>query len=87
MRALARARKELEAGRVVALFPEGQIARDGKLAPFLRGYERIVDKLDYPLIAAKPKYFGGFSGLSRSRNSRIFGSRSSPYSARRRSRR
>lgn len=28
------------------------------------GCNRIVDKLDYPLIAAKPKFFGGFSDLT-----------------------
>jgi muramoyltetrapeptide carboxypeptidase len=28
------------------------------------GCNRIVDKLDYPLIAARPKFFGGFSDLT-----------------------
>ncbi|MET0517340.1 MAG: LD-carboxypeptidase [Burkholderiaceae bacterium] len=28
------------------------------------GCNRIVDQIDYPLIAAKPKYFGGFSDLT-----------------------
>jgi acyl-[acyl-carrier-protein]-phospholipid O-acyltransferase/long-chain-fatty-acid--[acyl-carrier-protein] ligase len=47
---LARARRELEAGHVVCIFAEGSISRTGNLLPFKRGFERIVDGLDVPVI-------------------------------------
>jgi acyl-[acyl-carrier-protein]-phospholipid O-acyltransferase/long-chain-fatty-acid--[acyl-carrier-protein] ligase len=34
-------RKEIEAGEIVGIFPEGAITRDGQLQEFKRGYERI----------------------------------------------
>jgi acyl-[acyl-carrier-protein]-phospholipid O-acyltransferase/long-chain-fatty-acid--[acyl-carrier-protein] ligase len=53
--ALAKARKELESGDLIGIFPEGQITRTGHLLPFKRGFERIVEQkgateLHAPLI-------------------------------------
>src|SRR5215510_7369813 len=48
--ALKAARKELEAGHVVCIFPEGSITRIGNLLPFKRGMEKIVEGLDVPVI-------------------------------------
>jgi acyl-[acyl-carrier-protein]-phospholipid O-acyltransferase/long-chain-fatty-acid--[acyl-carrier-protein] ligase len=47
---LARARAELEAGHVVCIFAEGAISRTGNILPFRRGFERIVEGLDVPVI-------------------------------------
>jgi acyl-[acyl-carrier-protein]-phospholipid O-acyltransferase / long-chain-fatty-acid--[acyl-carrier-protein] ligase len=47
---LERAREELENGHVVCIFAEGAISRTGSLLPFKRGFERIVDGLDVPVI-------------------------------------
>src|SRR5207247_2984318 len=48
--ALERARQELVAGHVVCIFAEGSISRTGNMLPFKRGFERIVDGLDVPII-------------------------------------
>jgi acyl-[acyl-carrier-protein]-phospholipid O-acyltransferase/long-chain-fatty-acid--[acyl-carrier-protein] ligase len=48
--ALAGARRELEAGHVVCIFAEGSVSRTGNLLPFKRGFERIVDGLDVPIV-------------------------------------
>src|SRR5207253_1932634 len=48
--ALERARQELQAGHVVCIFAEGSISRTGNMLPFKRGFERIVDGLDVPVI-------------------------------------
>jgi acyl-[acyl-carrier-protein]-phospholipid O-acyltransferase/long-chain-fatty-acid--[acyl-carrier-protein] ligase len=48
--ALRRARKELEEGHVVCIFAEGAISRTGQLLPFKRGFEKIVEGLDVPVI-------------------------------------
>ncbi|HTM09237.1 MAG TPA: acyl-[ACP]--phospholipid O-acyltransferase [Verrucomicrobiae bacterium] len=47
---LARARAELADGHVVCIFAEGGISRTGNLLPFKRGFERIIDGLDVPVI-------------------------------------
>lgn len=47
---LIRARRELEAGHVVCIFAEGAITRTGNMLPFKRGFEKIVDGLDIPVI-------------------------------------
>ena len=44
------ARQALLDGHVVCIFAEGAISRTGNLLPFKRGFERIVDKLDVPII-------------------------------------
>jgi acyl-[acyl-carrier-protein]-phospholipid O-acyltransferase / long-chain-fatty-acid--[acyl-carrier-protein] ligase len=48
--AIDKARAELEAGHVVCIFAEGAISRTGNLLPFKRGFERIVQGLDVPII-------------------------------------
>ena len=47
---LEKAREELKAGHVVCIFAEGAISRTGNLLPFKRGFERIVQGLDVPVI-------------------------------------
>jgi acyl-[acyl-carrier-protein]-phospholipid O-acyltransferase / long-chain-fatty-acid--[acyl-carrier-protein] ligase len=47
---LERARQELEAGHVVCIFAEGSISRTGNMLPFKRGFERIVEGLDVPIV-------------------------------------
>ncbi|MGE3344984.1 MAG: AMP-binding protein [Vicinamibacterales bacterium] len=49
-RAIARARQELRDGHVVCIFPEGSVTRTGNLLPFRRGFERILDGLDVPVV-------------------------------------
>jgi acyl-[acyl-carrier-protein]-phospholipid O-acyltransferase/long-chain-fatty-acid--[acyl-carrier-protein] ligase len=48
--ALRRARKELEGSHVVCIFAEGAISRLGNLLPFKRGFEKIVQGLEVPII-------------------------------------
>ena len=47
---LERARRELQSGHVVCIFAEGSISRTGNMLPFKRGFERIVDGLDVPIV-------------------------------------
>ena len=49
-RAIARARQELQNGHVVCIFPEGSVSRTGNMLPFRRGFERILEGLDVPVI-------------------------------------
>ena len=48
--AIRRAREELEAGHVVCIFAEGAISRTGNMLPFKRGFEKIVQGLDVPIV-------------------------------------
>ena len=48
--ALEHARRELEQGHVVCIFAEGAISRTGNMLPFKRGFERIAEGLDAPII-------------------------------------
>jgi acyl-[acyl-carrier-protein]-phospholipid O-acyltransferase / long-chain-fatty-acid--[acyl-carrier-protein] ligase len=48
--AIERARAELQAGHVVCIFAEGAISRTGNLLPFKRGFERMVEGLDVPIV-------------------------------------
>ncbi|MEM7611428.1 MAG: MFS transporter [Pseudomonadota bacterium] len=41
---------ELAAGRPVCIFPEGAITRDGLLAPFRPGMERILERRPVPVV-------------------------------------
>ncbi|MFQ5990619.1 MAG: MFS transporter, partial [Candidatus Methylomirabilales bacterium] len=50
MESLERAREELRQGHVVCIFAEGAVSRTGNLLPFKRGFERIVEGLDVPVI-------------------------------------
>lgn len=49
-RSIARARQELREGHVVCIFAEGAVTRTGNLLPFRRGFERILEGLDVPVI-------------------------------------
>ncbi len=42
--------EELKDGRIVCIFPEGQITRSGELNEFKKGVERIVDETPVPVI-------------------------------------
>ncbi len=59
VRALRTGREQLEAGHLVAIFPEGQITRTGDLNPFERGFERIVERTGAPVI---PMHISGMYG-------------------------
>jgi acyl-[acyl-carrier-protein]-phospholipid O-acyltransferase/long-chain-fatty-acid--[acyl-carrier-protein] ligase len=48
--ALDAARRELQEGHVVCIFAEGSISRTGNMLPLKRGFERIVDGLDVPVV-------------------------------------
>jgi acyl-[acyl-carrier-protein]-phospholipid O-acyltransferase/long-chain-fatty-acid--[acyl-carrier-protein] ligase len=50
LESLDRGRDELKAGHVVCVFAEGSISRTGNLLPFKRGFERMVEGLDVPVI-------------------------------------
>jgi acyl-[acyl-carrier-protein]-phospholipid O-acyltransferase/long-chain-fatty-acid--[acyl-carrier-protein] ligase len=57
--ALRQARAVLESGELVAIFPEGSITRTGEIEAFQRGFERIVDGLDTPIV---PMHVSGLWG-------------------------
>ena len=61
---LARARRELEEGELVAIFPEGQITRTGELMPFKTGFERIVERKGSDALAGPiiPVWLDGLWG-------------------------
>ena len=42
--------REIAAGHVVCIFAEGAISRTGNMLPFKRGFEKIVEGLDVPII-------------------------------------
>lgn len=48
--AIERARQELREGHVVCIFAEGAVSRTGNLLPFKRGFEKIVEGLEVPVI-------------------------------------
>ncbi|TMA58611.1 MAG: MFS transporter, partial [Deltaproteobacteria bacterium] len=50
LKSLGRAREALRRGHVVCIFAEGAISRTGNFLPFKRGFERIIEGLDVPLI-------------------------------------
>ncbi len=47
---IKRARNELEKGHAVCIFAEGAISRTGRLLPLKRGFERIVDGTNVPIV-------------------------------------
>jgi acyl-[acyl-carrier-protein]-phospholipid O-acyltransferase/long-chain-fatty-acid--[acyl-carrier-protein] ligase len=59
VRALRAAHAELAGGELVAIFPEGLISRNGELGTFERGFERILDGTDAPVI---PMHLSGLYG-------------------------
>jgi acyl-[acyl-carrier-protein]-phospholipid O-acyltransferase/long-chain-fatty-acid--[acyl-carrier-protein] ligase len=64
VRALKAAHEELQNGKLVGIFPEGQITRDGEVGPFERGYERVIRGVDCPII---PMHIDGMWGHPLSR--------------------
>ena len=56
---LQEARKALDDGYLVCIFPEGALTRNGNLLPFRGGWERIVKGSSHPVI---PLYIGGAWG-------------------------
>jgi len=49
-RALLEARKAIENGELVCIFPEGVLTRTGNMLPFNRGFEHIMKGLNAPII-------------------------------------
>jgi len=47
---IEQARAALQQGHVVCIFAEGAVSRTGNMLPFKRGFERIVDGLDVPIV-------------------------------------
>ena len=58
-RALIRAKKALEEGWLVGIFPEGTLSRTGHLLEFKRGYQRIAESTKAPIV---PAYIDGAYG-------------------------
>ncbi len=48
--AFAKIRENLAAGELVCIFPEGALTRDGEIAEFRRGVERIVEESPVPVV-------------------------------------
>lgn len=48
--ALREASRAIQNGDVVCIFAEGEITRTGQLLPFRRGFERIMQKVDAPVV-------------------------------------
>jgi acyl-[acyl-carrier-protein]-phospholipid O-acyltransferase/long-chain-fatty-acid--[acyl-carrier-protein] ligase len=53
--AFKEAHARLQAGKIVGIFPEGEISKDGKLGDFHRGYELIAQDYDGVIV---PVYIG-----------------------------
>ncbi len=49
-RALDRVAEELESGRVVCIFPEGGLTRDGEIGEFRNGAVRILERTPVPVV-------------------------------------
>jgi acyl-[acyl-carrier-protein]-phospholipid O-acyltransferase / long-chain-fatty-acid--[acyl-carrier-protein] ligase len=47
---IEQAKRELQNGHVVCIFAEGSISRTGNMLPFKRGFERMVEGLDVPIV-------------------------------------
>ena len=55
--------RELEDGEIICIFPEGKITRDGEMAPFRPGVEKILERNPVPVVPMALKglwgsYFG-----------------------------
>lgn len=69
---LEQARQALCAGHVVCIFAEGAISRTGNLLPFKRGFERIADGLDVPIIPVHlDRVWGSIFSFKNFENSRL----------------
>ena len=69
-RAFAEVDRELAAGELVAIFPEGALTRDGGIAPFRPGVERIVAARPVPVVPIALRGMWG-SMFSHSAESRL----------------
>ncbi len=49
-RAFAEVEAALDEGELVCIFPEGSLTRDGEIAPFRKGVERILESRPVPVI-------------------------------------
>ncbi len=58
-KSLQEARKVMEDGAIVAIFPEGKLTRNGSLMQFNKGFEKIARKSGCPII---PAYIGNIWG-------------------------
>jgi acyl-[acyl-carrier-protein]-phospholipid O-acyltransferase/long-chain-fatty-acid--[acyl-carrier-protein] ligase len=58
-KSLQEARKAMEDGALVAIFPEGALTRSGTLMQFNKGFERIAKNSNCPII---PAYIGNIWG-------------------------
>jgi acyl-[acyl-carrier-protein]-phospholipid O-acyltransferase/long-chain-fatty-acid--[acyl-carrier-protein] ligase len=69
--ALKEAYNRLKMGRIVAIFPEGEISKDSKLSKFHRGYELIKKDYDGCIVAF---YIEGMAGsiFSRTKKPKFF---------------
>jgi 1-acyl-sn-glycerol-3-phosphate acyltransferase len=76
-RAFAEVDRELAAGEVLGIFPEGGITRDGQLMPFRPGVERILAARPVPVVPVALRGMWGslFSRKDRLRFPRRFRSR------------
>jgi acyl-[acyl-carrier-protein]-phospholipid O-acyltransferase/long-chain-fatty-acid--[acyl-carrier-protein] ligase len=52
LKSLREASDAIRNGEVVCIFAEGQITRIGQMLPFRRGFERIMNGLDAPIVPA-----------------------------------
>jgi acyl-[acyl-carrier-protein]-phospholipid O-acyltransferase/long-chain-fatty-acid--[acyl-carrier-protein] ligase len=72
IRALRTAHQELMNGELVGIFPEGAITQTGQIMPFQRGFERIKEGTNAPII---PIFLDGLWGHPLSyRGGKLFGS-------------
>ncbi len=58
-KSLQEARKAMENGAIVAIFPEGKLTRSGTLMQFNKGFEKIAKNTGCPII---PAYIGNIWG-------------------------
>ncbi|MDD5070421.1 MAG: acyl-[ACP]--phospholipid O-acyltransferase [Candidatus Omnitrophica bacterium] len=59
MRSLQTAKEAIEAGDLVCIFPEGGLTRTGNMLAFNRGFEKIMQGIDAPII---PMYLDNIWG-------------------------
>ena len=58
-KSLQEARKAMEDGAIIAIFPEGELTKNGSLMHFNRGFEKIARNSNCPII---PAYIGNLWG-------------------------
>ncbi len=68
-KAFAEVDAALAAGELVCIFPEGALTRDGQIAPFRRGIERILAKRAVPVVPMALK--GLWASMWSKRDSRL----------------